>query len=128
MGEQYLIDSNAIIDYLDGKLPVTGMLFMNEVVNAIPNVSIIAKIEVLGYNQPEDKHTLVSEFIDSSVVFDLNDDIVTTTIALRKITKIKVPNAIIAGTPLAYNLTLITRNTADFVHIPNLKFCNPYLL
>ncbi len=29
MGQQYLIDSNTLIDYLSGKLPVNGIAFMN---------------------------------------------------------------------------------------------------
>jgi len=49
MGQQYLIDSNAVIDYLSGKIPEKGMLFMNQVINDIPNISVITKIEVLGY-------------------------------------------------------------------------------
>ena len=36
MGQQYLIDSNIVIDYLDGKLPAVAMAFMNNVVNDIP--------------------------------------------------------------------------------------------
>lgn len=50
MGTQYLIDSNAIIDYLSGTLPSKGMDFLSEVVNAVPRVSVISKIKVLGYN------------------------------------------------------------------------------
>ncbi|MEK6615315.1 MAG: hypothetical protein AABZ32_04270 [Bacteroidota bacterium] len=41
---QYLIDSNAVIDYLGKKLPASGMDFMNVVVDAVPNVSVITKI------------------------------------------------------------------------------------
>jgi hypothetical protein len=52
MGTQYLIDSNAVIDYLSAKLPLDGMAFMNGVVNAIPKLSVITKIEVMGYNAP----------------------------------------------------------------------------
>lgn len=48
----HLIDSNAVIDYLSGKLPLNGMAFMDGLVNAIPQVSVITKIEVLGYNAP----------------------------------------------------------------------------
>ncbi len=43
MGAQHLIDSNAIIDYLSGKLPPNGMAFMHGVVNAVPRVSIVLK-------------------------------------------------------------------------------------
>lgn len=49
MGTQYLIDSNTVIDYLSGVLPVAGMKFMDGVINAVPQVSVITKIEVLGY-------------------------------------------------------------------------------
>lgn len=52
MGTQYLIDSNAVIDYLSGKLPPNGMTFMDRIVNAVPKVSVITKIEVLGYYAP----------------------------------------------------------------------------
>jgi len=38
---QYLIDSNAIIDHLGIKSPERGMHFMNNVVDDVPNVSII---------------------------------------------------------------------------------------
>jgi hypothetical protein len=48
MGQQYLIDSNAVIDYLSGKLPKKGKLFMDKVINDTPNISVITKIEVLG--------------------------------------------------------------------------------
>jgi hypothetical protein len=46
---QYLIDTNVIIDYLGGKIPHEGMLFLNALIDAVPNVSVISKIEVLGY-------------------------------------------------------------------------------
>lgn len=50
MGQQYLIDSNSVIDYLSGKLYKNGMSFMNQVINDIPIISVITQIEVLGYN------------------------------------------------------------------------------
>jgi hypothetical protein len=42
---QYLIDTNAVIDYLGKKLPDKGMDFMNELVDEIPKISIISKME-----------------------------------------------------------------------------------
>jgi hypothetical protein len=35
------------------KLSDKGMDFMNHIVDAVPNVSIIFKIEVLGFNAPD---------------------------------------------------------------------------
>lgn len=38
---QYLINTNAVIDYLGSKLPATGMDFMNGVIDAVPNISVV---------------------------------------------------------------------------------------
>lgn len=126
MGQQYLIDSNAVIDYLSGKLPKNGMSFMNQVINDIPNISVITKIEVLGYKTTPKAYQLLTGFIDDSVVFGLSDDVVEQTIKIRKEHKIKTPDAIIAATALVNKLTIITRNTKDFCEIEGLEIINPH--
>jgi predicted nucleic acid-binding protein len=40
----------------------------------------------------------------------------------------KLPDAIIAATALAYDLVLVSRNEKDFDKIPNLEYINPYNL
>lgn len=126
MGTQYLIDSNALIDYLSGKLPLSGMAFMNDVVNAIPKVSVITKIEVLGFNAPPADYLLLTNFMLDADVLALSDSIVDQTIELRKQLKIKLPDAILAATALALGLVLISRNTSDFKNIPELEVVDPH--
>ncbi len=126
MGERYLIDSNAIIDYLSGKFPDLGMSFMSDVVNAIPNVSVISKIEVLGFNTPSESYQLLSDFFEDAIVFDLTTEIVAQAIELRKAHKIKLGDSIIAATALVYDFELITRNTSDFKQIVKLQLMNPH--
>ena len=41
---QYLIDTNVVIDYLGQKLSVSGMNFMNTIIDNIPNVSVVTKL------------------------------------------------------------------------------------
>ena len=89
MGQQYLIDSNAVIDYLSGKIPEKGMPFMNQVINDIPNSSVISKIEVLGYKTTPEAYQLLSGFVEDSVVLGLSDDTVEQTIVIRKENKIE---------------------------------------
>jgi hypothetical protein len=80
----YLIDTNALIDYLGKKLPDAGMNFMNMVVDMVPVVSIITKIEVLSFNAAEEHSRLLTDFMDDSVVLDVTSDVVENSIAIRK--------------------------------------------
>jgi predicted nucleic acid-binding protein len=126
MGQQYLTDSNTVIDYLSGKLPDKGMEFMNQIVNDYPNISVITKIEVLGYKTTPEIFQLLSGFMNDSVIIGLSEDIVEQTIEIRKEHKIKTPDAIIAATAMVNELTLISRNTRDFKNIQQLEVIDPF--
>ena len=65
---QYLIDTNAIIDYLGQKLPSSGMEFMNQIIDNIPNVSVITKIEVLGFNTIDTHYQILFNFMNDDIV------------------------------------------------------------
>jgi predicted nucleic acid-binding protein len=126
MGKQYLIDSNTLIDYLSGKLHVAGMAFMDKIINEVPAISVITKIEVLGYNTTSEASQLLNSFVGDSLVIGLSDEIIDITIEVRKKHKIKIPDAIIAATSLALNSILITRNLKDFQTIKGVQCINPH--
>jgi len=111
---QYLIDTNAVIDYLGKKLPAASMDFMSGIINAVPNISVVTKIEVLGFNAPDEHYQLLVNFMNDAAIFGLTDSIVDTTIDIRKKHKTKLPDAIIAATALVYDMVLISRNVSDF--------------
>jgi predicted nucleic acid-binding protein len=48
------------------------------------------------------------------------------TIELRRKYKRKLPDIIIAATAIVHNLTIATRNVADFQNIDNLSVWNPW--
>ena len=73
MGKGYLIDSNVIIGYLDNKLPQPGMNRMHGIIDNIPHISVITKIEVLRFNTTANVYKVLKDFIDQSIVFDLNE-------------------------------------------------------
>ena len=125
---QYLIDTNAVIDYLGKKLPANGMDFMNSVIDAVPNVSIVTKIEVLGFNAPDEHYQLLANFMNDATVLDLTGNIVDASIDIRKKYKTKLPDAIIAATALVYGLILISRNTNDFKNIQGLDVIDSHNL
>lgn len=123
---QFLIDTNAVIDYLGKKLPLSGMDFMNRIVDAIPNISVITKIEVLGFNASEEHAQLLFNFMEDATILDLTSSIVDVSIDIRKKSKTPLPDAIIAATAIVYDLVLITRNISDFKNIQGLKVINPH--
>jgi predicted nucleic acid-binding protein len=122
----YLVDTNVIIDYLNKKLPAAGMEFIDSIINATPNISIITKIELLSFNTSEAHYSLLVSFIHDAIILDLIDRIVDRSIDIRKKNKIKLPDAIIAATSLVYGLILISHDTADFKHIQGLKIVDPH--
>ncbi|KAF0237072.1 MAG: PilT protein domain-containing [Prolixibacteraceae bacterium] len=128
MGKQYLIDSNSVIDYLSGKLHVNGMTFMNQIINEIPTISVITKIEVLGYKTTNEATQLLESFIQDSIVVGLSEEIVDKTIEIRKMYNTKIPDSVIAATALVYNSILITRNLKDFQIIKGLECINPHAI
>jgi predicted nucleic acid-binding protein len=101
---------------------------MNNIINETPVISIITQIEVLGFNNPIEIEALLDHFIQDSLVISLNDEIVKTTIAIRKKNKIKTPDAIIAATAIVLDYSLVTRNMGDFKKINSLKILDPWLV
>ena len=125
---QYLVDSNAVIDFLGKKFPAKGMDFMIRVIDTVPLVSVITKIEVLGFNTPDEYYKILSDFMSDVTVLDLSNNVVDVSIGIRKKYKTKLPDAIIAATALVYNLVLITRNISDFKNIEGLQVSNAHSL
>jgi predicted nucleic acid-binding protein len=123
---QYLIDTNTVIDYLGERLPASGMAFMNHVFSKLPPVSVITKIEILGFKAPGEYEQLLINFMQDVAVLSLTDDIVAASINIRKNYKAKLPDAIIAATALVHGLTLLTHNLADFKNILDLALMDPY--
>lgn len=126
--EQYLIDTNVVCDYLSANLPSKAMVFMDGVIDRIPNLSVIAQIELLCWDTDSATVQHVKHFISDSIVLDINIDVIDHCVSLRKGKKVKTPDAIIAATALAYDYTLITNNEKDFTNISGLKVINPHKL
>jgi len=87
------------------------------------NISLITKIELLGFSNIEQN---LEDFVSCANVLALNDEVVNKTIELRRKHKKKLPDIIIASTAIVHNLTLATRNIADFKSIENLSIWNPW--
>jgi predicted nucleic acid-binding protein len=124
MGQDYLIDTNTVIDYLNNKLPGNAYKLIDSVSSKI---SVITRMELLSWPGANENQTIVLEtYIKSSVVYALEEPIIIKAIGLRKTYKTKLPDAIIAATALCNDLILISSNTKDFKDISGLNIINPY--
>jgi len=124
MGKSYLIDTNSAIDYLNNKLPEKANQLID---NHHSKISVITRMELLGWSGANDQQTkILEEYVNTSLVFPLDEPVIKRTIEIRKATKAKLPDAIIAATALVNQLILITRNTKDFTGIDGLKMLDPY--
>jgi len=117
MGAQFLIDTNAIIDFSAGRFPPAGHGFLGELIDSSPCISVITKIELLGFSEV---NQVITDFVDAAVVYGLSDEVVNRTIDVRRRYRIKLPDAVIAATALTYGATIISRNGRDFRAIDNL--------
>jgi len=118
------MDTNAVIDYLDNKLPNNSANLIDRIDTQI---SVITRMEFLSWRKATNKQIKVlHEFINGSIVIGLEENIILKTIELRKQHKIKLPDAIIAATALANRMNLISHNIADFIKVPRLKEIDPW--
>jgi len=124
--EQYLIDTNVISDYFSASLPANGLLFMDFVIDDIPNLSVISQIELLCWKTDPAKEQQVKDFITDSAIFNITSNIIAHCVDIRRNKKIKTPDAIIAATAIAHGRTLVTNNEKDFANINGLKIVNPF--
>ena len=90
-------------------------------------IASVTHIEALGYAgiSPEEEASILG-FIHASPVYPLDDEVIEQAIRLRQQKKMKLGDAIIAATAIAYNIPLVTRNEDDFKHISGLDLRNPF--
>jgi predicted nucleic acid-binding protein len=126
--EQYLIDTNVLSDYFSNSFSGKATQFIDSVIDSVPNLSLITQIELLCWKTDNTTEKNVLTFINDSLIFNINPEVINHCVTLRKKKKVKTSDAIIAATALTHNCTLITNNEKDFTNIKGLKVVNPHKL
>jgi predicted nucleic acid-binding protein len=116
MGKKYILDANAVIDYVGNKLPSISALAMDKLVNDQLNTSIATQQQL----------SPLTAFMETTILLPIDESVIEKTISIRQTTKVGLGDAIIAATALQHNLKLITHNTADFKNIEGLQLIDPY--
>lgn len=117
-----LVDSNILIYAATPEFPELKELLEDGDIA----VSELTRLEVLGFrdltDEAEEYFNAVFELV---TVLPISQEVINRAIELRRQSKIKSADSIIAATTLLHCTELITRNTSDFDHIPDLILINP---
>lgn len=118
-GIKYLLDTNALISYLQGNPNLSHLTGYS-----LCGISIVSVLEFLSFSKlKETDKELYFASIETIEVIEvaLNDlNLINTITDVRKSNKIKLPDAIIAGTAIYSNAVLIT-NDKGFSKVSSLQ-------
>ena len=118
-----ILDSNIIIYAAKPEYKFLQPLIESPTVS----VSVISFVEVLGYPAlTEEEESFLERFFSRLQVRPVTNSIIDRAIRLRKQRRMKLRDSLIAATALDFYYPLITRNTADFAWIPELKLIDPF--
>jgi len=121
-----VIDTNLLIYYINGSLDKTTKTFIEQSILCESGISIITRIEILGWQGHDGDSLLKTQALLTQLVeFPLDKAIAEQCIQLRQQYKIKLPDAIIAATALHLKRPLFTRNILDFAFVKGLMLYNP---
>src|SRR5690625_2249261 len=117
-----LLDSNIIIY---ASMPEHEAL-RGFVERHVPSVSVISKIETLGYHRLRvDERRFLQEFFDVADVIPVTDEVVDFAISIRQNRRTTLGDALIGATALVHAMPLVTRNVSDFNGIKGLELIDP---
>ena len=129
MEERYLIDTSAVIKYLNLTFPADGVDFLNIILEKESVISFISEIELRAWNPGDpDDMKIYDSFISKSTVIGIQEGLINETIRIRKSFKLKLPDALIAASAIINDRILVADNDKDFLIIPELKYINPQRL
>lgn len=84
-------------------------------------------IEVLGFpDLPDEERRFFEAFFATATTLPISDVVLQRAVELRRAGRMKRGDALIAGTALAHDLMLATRDTKDFHWIDGLKPIDPF--
>jgi len=123
MTKRFILDTNTIIYLTTEGSPISAEL-EKQLDEADLFISVITEIELFCKPEmPQDEEEKLRNFIsDRITVIDLSSEIKKETINLRKNTKQKLPDCIVAATAISLNAVLLTADKRLLnVSIPGLR-------
>jgi predicted nucleic acid-binding protein len=106
-GSKLLVDTNIVLYFLQGNDEIAKLFTLYKLA-----VSFITELELLSFGQisPEDDR-IIKSFLQFVHIIDINPDIKSQTIKIRRKSGPKLPDAITAANAISKDLPLITADT-----------------
>lgn len=126
MGQNYLIDTNVIIYFLNRSLFHNAYAFLKNRIITNPVISFISPIETLAYPgiRPSEENK-TTDFLKAFHILFVNEPIISEVINIRRKYKWRLGDSIIAANALTNDFALFTANTQDFKKVTGLKLLHP---
>ena len=103
-GNKLLLDTNIVLYVLSGDTTLAGFLVDKELF-----ISVITELELLSYHLLSSKESVaVKEFVNEMNVIPISENVKHLTIQIRRSTKMRLPDSIIAASAMDQNISLIT--------------------
>ena len=115
-GNKLFIDTNIAIYLLDGDESLAGILHQKKIY-----ISFITQLELLGYSGiTKEEEEQIEIFLQNCTIIDINNQIKTEVIRLRRNYSLKLPDSIVAATSLFLDIPLFTSDI-DFKRMEELN-------
>ena len=109
MNGKFVLDTNIIIDYLNGQEELRPL--SEQIASGIGFVSVITRMELFTFpGLTQEGELRLKSFLADLIVVPLNDEVEQAGIAIRRDTRLKLPDAIVAATAWVKDAVLITRD------------------
>lgn len=105
-----VVDTNILIDYLNGSTKARGELARFETIF----ISLISWMEILIGTAEGDEETQVRAFLGGFQIYPVDEGVAERAVEIRRREKIRLPDAVIWATAQQLGLLLVTRNSRDF--------------
>jgi predicted nucleic acid-binding protein len=126
VAKKYLIDTSAVIKYLNQTFSKQAIQFIDSVIDEQCCISFISEIELQAWNLAvEADLEIYRQFVAASEIIGISKSVIEKTIEVRRSHKLKIADAIIAATVIMNDMTLIADNDKDFLKVEGLLHLNP---
>jgi predicted nucleic acid-binding protein len=110
-GNKIVLDTNTIINYLNDKITLPRDEDAEFFISVITELELFSKPAIT----PDEESKIRGFLNENLTVVNIDRLIKNETIAIRRSTKIKLPDCIIAATAIVLNATLLTHDTGDLL-------------